>query len=309
MLLEALFAAGTTVLREFVRCTAVEVIRHTVKVIRNWTNSRSKKESSNQHTSSSYSNKTAKDVTEEIEIVDAEVVELERKERRDGRIPQRDQERKQELELLRTDKFNEYQELKSEEIAEEQSASPENYETSNLGSDKVHILQFHMGQVVLDKKCSCGKSMILQSQKRLDGSLYQLSDFFWSCTGFYNNNLPLQCKKTKSFTAKDVGFLHKSDIFEFQVSNQQLSTIFHDTSVKKATISRIKSHLKEKDDEILCPVHHIPMILREKFNHSGVALDMFFLACPHTGCQQIVKLKSPAQLAAYLKRREGRGII
>ncbi|WYL96482.1 MAG: hypothetical protein HEQ35_24145 [Gloeotrichia echinulata IR180] len=308
MLLEALFAAGTMVLREFVRCTAVEVIRHTVEVIRHWTNSRSNKDSSSQQTNSSYSNKTTKDVTEELEIIDVEFVELERKERRDGNIFQQDQERKQELELLRTDKFNEYQEVKSKEIAEEQSANPENYETSNLGIDKVHILQFHMGQVVLEKKCSCGKPMILQSQRRLDGSLYQLSDFFWSCTGFYNK-LPLQCRITKNFTAMDVGFLHKSDIFEFQVSNQQLSTIFHDTSVKKATISRVKSHLKEKDDEILCPVHHVPMILREKLNHSGVALDMFFLACPHIGCQQIVKLKSPAQLAAYLKRREGRGIL
>lgn len=308
MLLEALFAAGTTVLREFVRCTAVEVIRHTVEVIRHWANSRSNKDSSSQQTNSSYSNKTAKNVIEELEIIDVEFVELERKERRDGQISRQDQEHKQELDLLRTDKFKEYQELKSEEIAEDQCASPEDYETSTLNTDKVHILQFHMGQVVLEKKCSCGKAMILQSQKRLDGSLYQLSDFFWACTGFYNN-LPLQCKRTKSFTAMDVGFLHKSDIFEFQVSNQQLSTIFHDTSVKRATISRIKSHLKEKDDEILCPVHHLPMILREKLNHSGVALDMFFLRCPHTGCQQIVKLKSPAQLAAYLKRREGRGIL
>ena len=32
MLFEALFAAGTTVLREFVKCTAVEVIRHSLNI-------------------------------------------------------------------------------------------------------------------------------------------------------------------------------------------------------------------------------------------------------------------------------------
>jgi hypothetical protein len=301
MLLEALFAFGTIVLKEFVKHTTEKVISH-------WANFFSKRNSSNQHASSPYSNKTAKDVTQELEVIDVEFVELERKVQHDGYTSRRDQERVQELELLRNDKFQEYQILKSAEIVEEQCASPEDYETSCLKDDKVHILQFHMGQVVLEKKCSCGKPMILQSKKHLDGSLYQLSDFFWACTGFYNNPL-MQCRNTQSFTAKDVGFLHKSNIFEFQVSNQELSTIFHDASVEKTAIKRIKSHLKEKDDEIFCPVHHVPMILREKHNHAGVALDMFFLACPHYTCQQKVKLKSPAQLAAYLKRREGRGII
>lgn len=301
MLLEALFNIGTFVFREFVKQTAIEVFRYC-------TNSRSKNNSSNQDVSASNSNKTAKDVTEELEVIDVEVVELKRKAKYNGYTSRNDEQRKQELELLRTNKFKEYQELKSEEVVEEHRASPENYETSTLTSDKVHILQFHMGQVVLEKKCSCGKAMILQSKKRLDGSLYQLNDFFWSCTGFYNNP-PLQCRRSQSFKAGDVGLLHKSDIFEFQVSNQELSTIFHDSSVKKSTIYRIKSHLKTKDDEILCPVHHVPMILREKREHLGIALDMFFLACPHFECQQIVKLKSPAQLAAYLKRREGRGII
>ncbi|BAZ41125.1 hypothetical protein NIES4101_70870 [Calothrix sp. NIES-4101] len=305
MFFDALFSIGTTVITEFVRCAAVEVVR---QIHHHWSKSRYKQDSSDKSTSSSYSNKVAKDVTEELEVIDVEIVELEKKEKRDGYCSQQDQEHKQELERLRDDKFEELQKRKSTEIIEEQRANPENYEISNLGGDNVHIPQFHMGQAVLGKKCSCGKPMILQSRQRLDGSLYQLNDFFWACTGFYNNQ-PLQCRRTQSFAAKDVAFLHKSDIFELQVSHQELSTIFNDPSVSKATVSRIKSHLKEKDDDILCPIHHVPMTLREKRDHSGVALDIFFLACPHIGCQQIVKLKSPAQLAAYLKRREGRGII
>ncbi|WP_157871854.1 hypothetical protein [Gloeothece verrucosa] len=51
------------------------------------------------------------------------------------------------------------------------------------------------------------------------------------------------------------------------------------------------------------------MVLREKYGHGDVALDMYYLACPHPGCGQTVKLKSAAQLAAFLRRKEGRGIV
>ncbi|BAZ03620.1 hypothetical protein [Calothrix sp. NIES-3974] len=306
-MLDAIFNIGTIIISEFVRTATIEIVRYAIHEIHQRV---SKWQNEHNYTNSntrSY-NKASKDVINELEIIDSEFVELERKVNFDGYSSRQDEERKEELELLRSEKFSEYQKLKSMEIADEQCVSPENFETSQLKSDKTHILQFHMGQVVLDKKCSCGRPMILQSKQRLDGSICQLNDFFWACTGFYNNP-PVQCKNTQQFTTKDVGLLHRSNIFEFQVSSQDLSIIFNDTSIQKSIVSRIKYHIKEKDDDILCPIHNVPMILREKRNHSGVALDMFFLACPHFGCQQIVKLKSPAQLAAYLRRREGRGIL
>lgn len=306
---EALFVIGSIIFTEIVRATAVEVIR-------NWTNSRSQNTANTNAQRPSRSSRTnSQEVKQDLETVDVEFVDLERKEKRDGRVSNKDQERKQELELLRTEKFKEYQDLKSAEIAEEQRANPEEYGTSVIDNDKAHILQFHMGQVVLEKKCNCGQPMILQSRTRLDGSLCQLNDFFWSCISYYSNSIP-KCK-TQNFTAKDLGLLHKSDILEFQLANQELSTIFHQPSVETAVVKRVKSHIQEKDDEILCPVHHLPMILREKRDHQGAALDMFYLACPHNpdirnyqaGCQQKVKLKSPAQLAAYLTRSENRGIL
>ena len=194
MLLEAIFAVGTIVLTEFVRFTAREVI---YQLISSHSKKTSPNHSSNQRSSGFRTNKTTQDITRELEIVDVEVIELECKEQHDGSASQRDRERKRELELLRADKFKEYQDNKAREIAVEQSSNPENYETSCLKNDRVHVLQFHMGQVVLEKKCTCGRLMILQSKKRLDGSLYQLNEFFWSCTGFYNNSL-FQCKKGNS---------------------------------------------------------------------------------------------------------------
>lgn len=51
------------------------------------------------------------------------------------------------------------------------------------------------------------------------------------------------------------------------------------------------------------------MVLREKRNHSDIILDIFYLQCPHFQCQQLVKLKSVAQIAAFLHRKQGRGIF
>lgn len=306
---EALFIIGSILFREIVSAATTEIIR-------SWTESRNRNNAANTNKFASHlSRTTSQEVKQDLETVDVEVVDLERKEKRDGRVSNEDQERKQELELLRTEKFKEFQDLKSAEIAEEQFTKPEEYETSVINNDKVHILQFHMGQVVLEKKCNCGQPMVLRSKTHIDGTLYQLNDFFWSCVSLFNKSTP-NCK-TQSFTAKDLGLLHKSNISEFQLSNQDLSTIFHQPSVETAVIKRVKSHLQEKDDDILCPVHYLPMILREKKEHKGAALDMFYLACPHNpdprnyfaGCQQKVKLKSAAQLAAYLQRSENRGIL
>lgn len=96
-------------------------------------------------------------------------------------MSRKDQERKVELESLRIKKFQDFQKARKKEIAKEQSKNPDNYETSMLKSDNVHILQYHMGQVVLEKKCTtpgCGRPMILNSRQRLDGGLYCLNDFF-----------------------------------------------------------------------------------------------------------------------------------
>lgn len=297
MILEAIFAVGTIVLTEFTKTSTAEFVRQ-------WFQSKS---FFTKKVSTFSSSKTPQDVTKELEIIDAEVIELEKKGQRDGYVSARDRERREELEYLQTNKFDQYQEIKEVEIAREHIKNPENYGNSILKDDSAHILQYHMGQVVLEKKCRCGRPMMLQSKNRLDGSLYRLEDFFWSCTGYYNPPA-LQCKQTQSFSARDAGFLHKADVFEFQLTNPELTGIFNDTSVQRAVVSRVKSHVSDKDVDTLCPVHLVPRILKEKRENTG-ALDMFYLGCPHPGCGQTVKLKSPAQLAAYLSRKEGRGIL
>lgn len=304
MILEALFTGAAIFCVEAVRTFASEFV---TEVVYRWKNSRNKAKPDAQQ--NSFNVKTAQATVQDLETIDAEIVELERKARRDGSSSRADQDRQQELEQQRAEKFKQYEAAKSEEILSEQAENAENYTASVLSSDRVHVLQYHMGQVVLEKKCSaCQRPMILQSRQRLDGSLYRLEDFFWSCTGYFNP-AHLQCRGTQPFRKQDSAFLHKTNVLELTVSNADLSSIFESRSVQNAVVERVKSHVKEKDQEIMCSIHHVPMTLRERREHSGAALDMFFLGCPHPGCQQTVKLKSAAQLAAYLQRKEGRGIL
>lgn len=303
--IEAVFAVGHFFIQTVQIAAQIDTIRSKVKqFIRQVV----KDELTTQGANPSTQKTTSERVQNDLEVIDAEFTELEQKCQRDGTISSYERDRLEELSIRREDKFGQWQKTKTLEVMAEEAANPDAFETSVLNDDKAHVLQFHMGQVVLEKRCHCGRSMFLQHKNRPDGSLFQLRDFFWSCTGFYNKE-PIKCKGSQWFQVQDIGLLHKAGVFELQLSRSDLHTIWQETSIQRATLSRVKNHLKEKDGDVLCPIHHVPMVLREKLKHSGVALDMFYLGCPHFSCGQTVKLKSAAQLAAFLHRKEGRGIL
>ena len=247
-------------------------------------------------------------IREDLETIDIEFIEIENKQKKDGKITKADSEKAKELAYLRQQKFLALQETKKVASAIEHSQSPDEYESTFLDNEKVHILQYQMGQIVLEKRCpNSGKPMVLQSKQKLDGSLYSLNDFFWSCVGYYNDNH--KCKTTQSFQQNDAGLLYKATIPELQIPNSDLNLIYSSKTVQNSVTKRMREHKGDRDEEILCPIHHVPMVLREKKEHLGVALDIYFLGCPHPSCGQTIKLKSAAQLAAFLRRKEGQGIV
>jgi hypothetical protein len=213
-------------------------------------------------------------VQNEIKNIDLEQTEIEKKQARDGSLNLSDIEKLEELQKQREDKFEQWQKAKTQEVITEQAKNPDSYETSFLNNDNVHILQFQMGQVVLEKRCVCGRPMMLQHRDRKDGSIFLLNDFFWSCVGYYSN----QCRGTQRFQTQDIGLLHKANILELQLSNTELGQSFTRPLIQK-TVVRLRQHLGAEDRDVLCPIHHVPMILKEKdkSNHSNVVLDMFHL--------------------------------
>lgn len=251
---------------------------------------------------------TASQTISLVKDVDAEIAEMERKRKYDRGLSFRDEERLAELLALKQQRFTEYQAVKTQEVSEDVKANPEQFVEAQLNDTRVNILQFHVGQFVLEKRCQlCQRPMILQHKRRpTDYAAFSLSDFFWGCSGHYDEER--KCRETLPFQSRDMSLLHKSNIPDLQASSDELNTIFAAPPIQKATLRRVADHLRDEDEASLCPVHNIPMILLEKRDHQGHALDMYHLRCPHFECSYIQKLKSPGQLAAFLHRKEGRGI-
>ena len=251
---------------------------------------------------------TASQTISLIKDVDAEIAGMERKRKYDQGLSSRDEDRLEELLALKRQRFTEYQAVKTQEVSGAVKANPGQFVETQLSDSRVNILQFHVGQFVLEKRCQlCQRPMILQHKRRpTDYAAFSLSDFFWGCSGHYDEER--KCRETLPFQSQDMSLLHKSNIPDLQASSAELNTIFATPSIQKATLSRVADHLRDEDENSLCPVHSIPMVLQEKRDHQGHALDMYYLKCLHFECDYIQKLKSPGQLAAFLNRKEGRGI-
>jgi hypothetical protein len=250
------------------------------------------------------------DTVAEIKSIDQEISDLERKRIRDKVLSAYDNERLTELGSAKEKAFRAHQSTRAAELKERISADPHSLAESPLSESNVNLLHFHMGEMVFGKSCpKCGLPIVLQHIRRpIDYDNFGLADFFWSCSGYYYP-AHLKCSWTERFRAADLNLLHRSNIPELEIGNGDLNTIFSEQSIQRASTARIENHLGEEDGNILCPMHHLPMVLREKRDHQGFALDMFHLRCPHFECHQTQKLKSPAQLAAFLHRKEGRGIL
>ncbi|AVH72903.1 hypothetical protein [Nostoc sp. 'Lobaria pulmonaria (5183) cyanobiont'] len=153
--LEAIFGAGAIVMKAIQTVNQVTK-NYIARVVNEISQERAKE---NQATPSP----TPITVNIQIDIknIDLEETELEKKRARDGLLKRTELEKLQELKKQREDKFEQWQKAKTQEVVAEQVKNPDRYETSFLNNDKVHILQFHMGQVVLEKQCGCGRPMFL----------------------------------------------------------------------------------------------------------------------------------------------------
>ena len=90
--------------------------------------------------------------------------------------------------------------------------------------------------------------------------------------------------------------------------NDDLNTIAKDE--EKDIENKLNTQLGKVDNDILCPVHLVPMKHKKKYNSENLPyLDRHYLRCPNPNCSQTTKLKSYAQVSAYLRRKEGKGIL
>lgn len=239
---------------------------------------------------------------EEISDIDNEISEREESFERSPNAV--DKQAIEELEIKKQEKYREYQAAQGESVKQDIAENPDKFAESRLREGNENKLLYHTGLITLQKKCpSCGRSMRLQ-HRTLDNPKF--SDFFWQCTGYYAG---LRCK-TISFNPRDIDLFHRSDIEEIEIDNSDLITIASEPENQKEIDNRLRGHLGKVDVDILCPVHLTAMELRKKNTTFEIPLlDRYHLRCKHPMCSQTTKLKSYPQLAAYLRRKEGKGIL
>jgi hypothetical protein len=242
----------------------------------------------------------------DINEVNTLILEIEKKRRRDNRLSENDE---AELVLLKKQRERlrgQVQDASEKIIIEDIAEKSEDYKTVIISDENTHILQFHVGQAVYGKTCSrCSKPMILQW--KLGIYSVSMNDFFWGCTGYFDNT----CHRTEAFKEQDLSLFTNTKRDEFNCTTQELNSLILLPSAARSVEQRMHEVKNETTDVYLCPIHHEPMILREKKDAKGL-LDQYFLSCPRwqsQSCSQLVKLKSAAQLASALEAFTGRGIL
>ncbi|BDD88847.1 hypothetical protein [Desulfofustis limnaeus] len=236
------------------------------------------------------------------------IVDLERKKRRDGALSHGEKDQLLSLCSQREDLVGEIRNNKELLMIEHLKENQEHFDSVRINNENTHILQFHVGQAVFGKKCRiCGKPMVLQWRRGL--STVGMSDFFWGCISYYEGG----SQHTEPFVQSDLDLFTKINRKEFEIPASVLADIVRNPGPQSSITRRMNGVKQEQTDVYLCPVHLEPMVLREKREADGL-LDQYFFGCPRwlpnrQGCNQIVKLKSPAQLASALEAFYGNGIF
>lgn len=255
------------------------------------------------------------DIKRGLHDLNLQLQDLLRQRAHDGRLSRQNEDREKELLERRNNEKEKLWALKEAESTEKITNNPTTVNSTIITPDNPHVLQYHIGQITKNKICpNCGSMMVLNF-RRLVGPI-TMNDLIWTCVSYYfqdQNNAP--CPPLP-YNHSDGKLFANENIEEFKCTNNDLTTIFQAT--QKDVLSRIDNYRNQTiKDSYLCPFHGAELVLRKTRDAIG-ALNQYFLACPYfnfgdpngpDSCRYKVTLKSPAQLAAALRRFEGRGIL
>lgn len=242
----------------------------------------------------------------QLEDVNDKIHELHTKKARDKHLSRHDLEKLEELlaqrrELrTRVDSAREYQQ--AQDIAHHSS----DYESQIVDPASPNALTRLAGQSMLGKPCSrCGRPMALRWATKIVNPT--VDDLFWGCTGFFVKNEIGQpvCKKSETLSH------HDRQVFAvvrpgMELPQERLNRIVEAPGSKRTIQKKLSHHIAEGGENYLCPVHHLPMELREKRNADSL-LDTYYLRCPK--CEQMVKIKSAIQLDEIMSQLGGEGLF
>jgi len=254
----------------------------------------------------------SEEVRHDINETDGEITDLEKKLRRDGKLNTKDEEELEKLKRQAMDLAQEHQQARSEETTSEIIQDENKAAATSLSQDYLHILDWSRGPAVRMKACpKCGSPMHLNRRNQPQSAIFTMRDYFWSCTNYYVPEAnPFHCKGGANFQEQDFGLLHKAGIPELEITRDQFTLITSQKPALKVIEKKMNQVIGAHDIDINCLVHGLPLVLNVKQTaEEGNILDYYYLKCPHIGCGQTRKLKDAAQLASFLNRNTGEGIL
>jgi ssDNA-binding Zn-finger/Zn-ribbon topoisomerase 1 len=258
------------------------------------------------------SSRPSDEIRHDIKEIDGEITDLERKFRHDEQLSRGEEDRLKELRQEAMDLAEEHQQARSEETTSEILAETSEATATSLSQEYLHILDWSRGPAVRMKRCpKCSAPMYLNRRNKPNRGIFTMRDYFWACTNFYiPKGTPGRCSGTTPFSDQDFGLLHKAGIPELEITRDEFILITSQKPALKVIEKKMGQVLGAQDIDVNCPIHGLPLVLQEKQTaEEGNILDYYYLKCPHIGCGQTRKLKDAAQLASFLKRVTGEGIL
>ncbi len=255
----------------------------------------------------------------ELQQVNEEVMGLRKRHQQNNGLTQQEKRRWEELKHRRDELNEAIADIDQETTAQDIVTEEKHYKAVAITNDTAHILQYHVGQSAYNKTCTCGRVMVLQWNRQT--ATAGLRDFFWGCSGWYEqtNGRPA-CKRSAPLTHDDLNLFANLNRTEFEIDSATLTReVVNPTKARRIrqALDSVRGSQQSKRMGIAtyrCPIHGESLRLRRKNQSSDQILDEYFLGCPrwlpeNKGCNFIVKLKSAAQISSVLNTEQRVGVL
>ena len=247
---------------------------------------------------------TADNLRAHAERLREEQAEMAAKYQRDRGRTQADADRADEIKAERASLMAKMDAANASEAVNELQAREGELSGRVVDDDEVSA---NIGILVTQPCPSCsGVMRIRAGAAKADG---RNTSFYWQCT--LN---PGWCKTVPFDPFKEPQTIVRPKDAYLDMSQAERRAVWDDPAMIQKTHTRLRQHLGDDDGQIVCPTHLTPMKLLQKRITGKLLLDSYEYVCLGVGfdgkaCDYTVPVVKIPQVAAALKRTEGRGII
>ena len=233
-----------------------------------------------------------------------EAREYEEKRARDGGLTEADEQRVDELRREREQFREEITNLKAELAAG--MLRTEHLIEALLSSDE---LSANTGLLATKNCPECGGTMRIR-QGGWQSETKQ-RNFWWECA---SNLGRYRCRTISIKLREETLDVIRTPNPDLDGDAERRYNIWKRPAVLEQTHKRLQMMIGETDDDLMCPIHVLPMRLVSKPRPGGHLLDSYEYACTgnvpgRLACGFVIPLETFPQVASLLRRKTTRGII